>query len=1185
MEMVDWRSIIVSVQIWQIKQEKEGKKPLQTTLGKASCQNEREVDLSHVRKPIHTSIFGLKQVLSLFQTATEEVQNYITYECDIMYECRSCKTIFRSLANFILHKRNYCRERFNQLEFLNNNENIQENTCLASTAEANLMQPRSNTPERRPSTNAEVTKSLSPIIEKLKEKQEIHQLAQNILNQDLSREVESNNSDANEAKSNDLLLEEIATNNAAVFQTVLDNLPINAPRKPEYMKSEVMEIHGILDSDEAVLGPDGKICTFETNKVNENPIIPKSDLICTECSLRFSTKKTLTYHVKYKHNKTRLVYVCPDCKHTFANAWCVYRHLYKIHRRTSAQIKRMREQVHNSCIRRDQEPAKKREKKQQEKIDKTDEENQWLNNIEGDNDFQMCGGCGKRFERKAALHSHAQMCIKRIAVCNTIKENYAKKKEEECKDNKNKNSKSEKVGSSEVLKGSSKRKPYLLRTYKPNERITMEEQKIEPDDEDKDICDVNSNCEILKTNCDNEKNIVKEEEKESLIPETSCMEDQLSPSKGKDHCDSPIEKIDTEKMLSIIGITSNYESLIPKESEGTSDSNSQEDLVTKEELMKNRCHTATDFDLFCQNISDNSVTDMPEKRENCQKLYKTVPLILRRRNSSKSEKKSFILDHHREVPVTNEKLDENKVIHFNKEDVLEYENIAQVNENDSNELESMPSTSTFRISVKSLEDLIGVSTEDHIKNSENKEIAISDEDQMSIDVSTEDNKKNSKDKEIVISDEDQTKNEEVERYTHANFPLLMFDEISDTIRANVSPEKLQTRLQKSLKRKRTSSFNYTRSNKSIRLSDNELFSNKEDVSFIGRASSYMDQNKLLCIPCQTTYPTLTKLLWHMSAHFSWFRFQCSRCCFISFNKLDCANHARKNHNVKKSSIPSVVLPIPNWKTVLMAHDFSMLKDDNDLSGKHTDEVLSGSQDEPIVIEDVEEQEKDDEDITDWYNNLFVDSKPLHLEPENDLDIPLNNDNSIKQENIDVVDDSQESFQIEVPQEIYTFDMSEIIKGVDHEERFRLGTHVKIEKIEQDEIEESYYTPEQKENNEPIADKVKIEIPSEDETNEKLFDNGNEEVSTEPEDNFKKVPGCIVNTRPTRNRTRSVKTLQNDFFYDLSKVIKLNDSSLSKTNVQRHKKTSNGTSQRNGKESVSASIKNETKQLRVYSKKK
>lgn len=117
-----------------------------------------------------------------------------------------------------------------------------------------------------------------------------------------------------------------------------------------------MELHGVFSSDEAVLGPDGKIHSFETEKVTAKPLIPKSSLICTICNQKFSTKKTLTYHVKYKHNNTRMVYPCPVCKDQFANAWCVFRHLYKIHRKTSTQIRKMRDQIHASAFRKDQIP-------------------------------------------------------------------------------------------------------------------------------------------------------------------------------------------------------------------------------------------------------------------------------------------------------------------------------------------------------------------------------------------------------------------------------------------------------------------------------------------------------------------------------------------------------------------------------------------------------------------------------------------------------------------------------------------------------------------------------------------------------------------------------------------------------------------------------------------------------------
>lgn len=145
---------------------------------------------------------------------------------------------------------------------------------------------------------------------------------------------------------NTVVLEAIEESRAAVFQTSFNK------NVGDFMKSEVMEIHSILESDEAVLDASGKICRF--------PL--KNHLQCSECSMNFLTKKTLESHKNYKHNKKQIVYVCPVCKDTFANAWSVYRHLYKVHRKTATQIRRLREQIHNSGIRKEEEPAKKRER-------------------------------------------------------------------------------------------------------------------------------------------------------------------------------------------------------------------------------------------------------------------------------------------------------------------------------------------------------------------------------------------------------------------------------------------------------------------------------------------------------------------------------------------------------------------------------------------------------------------------------------------------------------------------------------------------------------------------------------------------------------------------------------------------------------------------------------------------------
>lgn len=101
-----------------------------------------------------------------------------------------------------------------------------------------------------------------------------------------------------------------------------------------------MEIHNILDSDEAILGPDGKIMPNNFN----------SELICDTCNQKFSTKKTLKYHVKYKHNINQKIFPCPRCENVFANPWGVYRHLINIHKKTTPQVRTMRNQIQNSAI-------------------------------------------------------------------------------------------------------------------------------------------------------------------------------------------------------------------------------------------------------------------------------------------------------------------------------------------------------------------------------------------------------------------------------------------------------------------------------------------------------------------------------------------------------------------------------------------------------------------------------------------------------------------------------------------------------------------------------------------------------------------------------------------------------------------------------------------------------------------
>uniref|UniRef100_A0A914WED5 C2H2-type domain-containing protein n=1 Tax=Plectus sambesii TaxID=2011161 RepID=A0A914WED5_9BILA len=56
-----------------------------------------------------TALLGVDMVAVSLANATAEVENLLRKECDVILECRFCRNLFRSIINFISHKRTHCR--------------------------------------------------------------------------------------------------------------------------------------------------------------------------------------------------------------------------------------------------------------------------------------------------------------------------------------------------------------------------------------------------------------------------------------------------------------------------------------------------------------------------------------------------------------------------------------------------------------------------------------------------------------------------------------------------------------------------------------------------------------------------------------------------------------------------------------------------------------------------------------------------------------------------------------------------------------------------------------------------------------------------------------------------------------------------------------------------------------------
>ena len=67
-------------------------------------------DLSMLKSPIQLGMTGLLQLMQAYHVGTDEVKQALIHHCDLVMECKLCRSLFRGLPNFLAHKRHYCED-------------------------------------------------------------------------------------------------------------------------------------------------------------------------------------------------------------------------------------------------------------------------------------------------------------------------------------------------------------------------------------------------------------------------------------------------------------------------------------------------------------------------------------------------------------------------------------------------------------------------------------------------------------------------------------------------------------------------------------------------------------------------------------------------------------------------------------------------------------------------------------------------------------------------------------------------------------------------------------------------------------------------------------------------------------------------------------------------------------------
>ncbi|XP_017130870.1 zinc finger protein 800 [Drosophila elegans] len=365
-------------------------------------------DISLLQRPLRTAHAGFEEARRAYEDGTTEVRQLLSLECSLIYECKVCRNMFRSLANFISHKRVFCcvsARSANGSGYTDQNSTMIIQTGAGPSPQdiEHMLRSRSTgcSPvprEVRPMRGGGGMRDLSGVIERLRR--------------------EKAPSQARRSSPPVLQLESMPTSSQAVYQTIKVD-------QEDSIRTELDEVHRMLNPSETIVGPDGKALTTvklerqggsDSGENGEQSISDETEtsIFCEICNLTFQTHKTLELHIQKHHSSSAFVFQCPACSLTFLQAAAVIRHLSKDHKKPTRRIRMMRNTILKRRVQQGdiqpKGPCRELKRLQlsddvvgyvPEPLDASGEQRKIMS---------LCIYCEKSFERRAALSTHLLNC-------------------------------------------------------------------------------------------------------------------------------------------------------------------------------------------------------------------------------------------------------------------------------------------------------------------------------------------------------------------------------------------------------------------------------------------------------------------------------------------------------------------------------------------------------------------------------------------------------------------------------------------------------------------------------------------------------------------------------------------------------------------------------------------------------
>lgn len=310
----------------------------------------RGADTSLLRPSIKTSVTGVRQVISALEAGTREVRGYLLNEVNIVYECKVCFNMFRSVANLTAHKRSYCIERFEDVNHVFNFKKSSEAAQLQTVViegepiESVIPEPSWDIENYAPSLDllkdAGVLSAIEekPIINRLLPPRKpnltsvVDKLASK-LDSDFYKTAEKKVATEKKlTKTEGVCLEPMTQSSNAHFQSWTAGF-------------EYREVQNLKQPVTVAIAPTGK----ELPKGDMNGALDRSKSPTTSEGSKENIEEDFDKSTSIDDNGNTVRYPCPECKKGFAKVSNVYKHLASNHGKSKDEYCKMRKEIQDNA--------------------------------------------------------------------------------------------------------------------------------------------------------------------------------------------------------------------------------------------------------------------------------------------------------------------------------------------------------------------------------------------------------------------------------------------------------------------------------------------------------------------------------------------------------------------------------------------------------------------------------------------------------------------------------------------------------------------------------------------------------------------------------------------------------------------------------------------------------------------